>query len=340
MRRQRSVVWWFQLYAWTVYGVGTYLSVLPQVGAGQWLPLIGIKVVRTGLGFSASLLLVRIYRHDRGRSIGAHAFVVLLSSYFLGTVWLVVFESAMALARGQSPAWVTMPRDSIDYALVLVAWSWGYLALRFWRIATEANGRVAMLELEALRYQLNPHFLFNALNSIRSSVPINGHVARAMIGELSRFLRHALESAPTALTPLREEIAAIRNYLAIEQRRFEDRLHVHVDVHPATETLLVPGLLLHPLVENAIKHGLPTQPIDGVPMALRIVTSQEPGAIAIEVANTGVLAPGTRVTPGLGIGLRNVRERLERFFADRASLDVRQDGHWVRARIVIRRAHA
>jgi hypothetical protein len=340
--RPRSVLRWFQLYGWTAYGVSTYLSVLPALGAGQWLPLIWIKVLRTCLGFGASLVLIRLYRRIAGRSLGVHTVVVIVASSVLGAVWVVTFLLAVALIRGKSLStvpWPTLPRESIDYTFVLLAWSGAYLALRLWRAASRAANRVTELELEALRYQLNPHFLVNALISIRASIPADALPARAMISELSRFLRHALESSPTALTPLGQEIAALDSYLAIERRRFQGQLDIDVRVDPSAEQLMVPGLLLHPLVENAIKHGLPGRRTDQ-PMALRVVAAEEAGAIAIEVANTGVLGPRVSAVVGLGIGLRNVRERLERVFPDRASLDLRQDGAWVRVRIEIRRADA
>jgi hypothetical protein len=322
-----------------VYAVSTYLTVLPQVGPGQWRPLIAIKIFRTALGFGTSLLLIRVYRRLPGRSIRRHTSVALLASTALGIAWCVTFLVVMALARGRTVPWDSIPRESIDYAFVLLAWSGGFLALRFWRAAARASAKVTALELEALRYQLNPHVLFNALNSIRASVPADASTARAMIGELSRFLRHVLESAPTALTSLGREMAAVDSYLAIERQRFEGRLAIDVHVDPAAEGLMVPSLMLHPLVENAIKHGLPAYAEATEPMVLRVVAVEEANAIAIEVANTGVLTPtGLATTQGLGIGLRNVRERLDRVFPDRASLDLRQDGSWVRARIEIKGA--
>ena len=342
MARPRSALGWFQLYGWTVYGVGTYLSVLTAVGAGQWLPLIWIKVLRTSLGFGASLVLIRLYRRVVGRSLGVHAVVILVASTALGALWVVTFLVALALIRGKplsTVPWPRLARESIDYTFVLFAWSGAYLTLQLWRAASRAANRVTELELETLRYQLNPHFLFNALNSIRASIPADAFAARTMIGEMSRFLRHALESSPTALMPLRQEIAAIDSYLAIERRRFQGRLDVDIHVDPAAEHVMVPGFLLHPLVENAIKHGLPGRGADQ-PMALRVVAVEEAGAIAIEVTNTGVLGSRAPAAVGLGIGLRNVRERLERVFPDRASLELRQDGAWVKARIEIRRGDA
>jgi hypothetical protein len=330
---RRSAIWWFQAYGWTAYGLSVYLAMLPALRPGAWFPMLGIKALRTGLGLSASLVLVRLYDSLRGRQLAVVVLTAVAASTLLGGLWLVVFEVSVALVQGaslQSLDWTAMPRELIDYAFVLLAWSGAYLGIGLWQEAAAVRGRITAVELESLRYQINPHFLFNALNSIRACVPDEATVAREMINDLSRFLRHIL-TAPHALVPLSQECAAVTSYLAIEQRRFAHRLRVAVNVEPAVAEVPVPAFLLHTLAENAITHGLPgrTDPMD-----LRVSATAIPGGVSLEIANTGALLVGAALQhDGLGVGLDNVRGRLERLYPGHATLALVQDGPWVKARI-------
>jgi hypothetical protein len=343
--QRRSAVWWLQVYGWTVYGLSVYLAMLPALRPGQWIPMLGVKVLRTALGLGSSVVLMRVYRMVAGRSLATHVATTLAASLILGAAWLVSFEVALATATGKglvSVDWSAVPREVIDYAFVLLAWSGAYFGIQFWRSAenerrraASARARVTEVELQSLRYQLNPHFLFNALNSIRASVPTDAPVARQLISDFSRFLRHTLQSSGFATVPLSDECASIASYLAIERRRFEDRLCVDVTVDPAVGDTPVPCFLLHPLVENAIKHGLPGRT---APMELHVSAVAVDGGVLVEVANIGQLSrDGTSLSQpeGMGIGLRNVRARLERAYRGHASIALVQDGPWVRARIAI-----
>ena len=141
-------------------------------------------------------------------------------------------------------------------------------------------------QLEMLRYQLNPHFLFNALNSIRASVDEDKQRAKQMITQLSEFLRHSLLSGETKEIPLREEFEAVQNYLAIEKIRFEEKLEVEFDVEEKAKDFKVPCFLLNPLVENAIKHGLQTSP---KPLKIKVSAKTDDQKLLLEVANSGNL---------------------------------------------------
>jgi LytS/YehU family sensor histidine kinase len=171
--------------------------------------------------------------------------------------------------------------------------------------------------------------LFNALNSIRASIDEDKARAKRMVTEFSEFLRYSLTSSDAANIPLREELAAIRNYLAIEQIRFEDKLDVQFDIDAKAKDVRLPGFLIHPLVENAIKHGMNGD----APLRLRIAARVNNGTLHIEVANTGHWhASGN----GMGIGLRNVEQRLQQLFPDRSRFAIAEAEGWVRATIEIR----
>ncbi len=167
--------------------------------------------------------------------------------------------------------------------------------------------RAAQLsELRALRYQLNPHFLFNTLNSL-SALVMTGRrdEAEAMILNLATFYRSSLTSDPSGDVPLADEIAVQRLYLDIESVRFPDRLSVNIDVPEDLANAAVPGLILQPLVENAIKHGVARST---KPVAIHLSARVEGDQLILSVADD---APGTaRPAEGNGIGQTNVRDRL------------------------------
>jgi two-component system LytT family sensor kinase len=211
---------------------------------------------------------------------------------------------------------VPAPREALDYSLTLLAWSAIYLGLRWWQElqdqrarALEAAALAQQAQLDALRYQLNPHFLFNGLNSIRALIEEDAGRARRMVTALSEFLRYPLTSAAGSDVPLATEIDAIRNYLAIEQIRFEDRLRVTLDISRDADAAAIPSFLLHPLVENAITHGFSSG--DGT-LTLRVTARVRDAQLWLEVINSGRWKPTHAAADrrGTGTGLRNVQSRL------------------------------
>jgi two-component system, LytTR family, sensor kinase len=181
--------------------------------------------------------------------------------------------------------------------------------------------------MEALQNQINPHFLFNTLNSISSLVRFDPEKARDVISKLATILRRLLNSAD-AFVPLREEVEFIDNYLDIEVVRFgNDKLRVVKDLDPASLDVMVPSMLLQPLVENSIKHGL-SEMIEGGSIYLRSRLSDS--GLVIEVEDDGVGMAATKVfettsTRGTGIGMANISERLEVLYGDAARMTI--DSH-------------
>jgi sensor histidine kinase YesM len=235
---------------------------------------------------------------------------------------------------------------SISRYFFLVAWASFYLALTFAKDVGASERRAAefaqaaqQAELRALRYQVNPHFLFNTLNSL-SSLVITGRnkEAEAMIMNLSTFFRSSLSGDPTVDVPLEDEIALQRLYLDIEAIRFPKRLEVQIDLPAALRDWPVPGLILQPIVENAIKHGV-ARSTGTVTVAIEAMAMGD--ELRITISNDG--AAGT--TPdenGAGIGLSNVRSRLAARFGDAASMQVdRPDAAHFRVTLTLpRNSHA
>jgi two-component system, LytTR family, sensor kinase len=217
-------------------------------------------------------------------------------------------------------------------------WAFGLLALtheaearRRERRLVEAQAQAHEAQVRALRYQVNPHFLYNTLNSIAALIlDRRNDTAEAMVIRLSDFFRSSLSQDPLADTTLIREIELQRLYLDIEEVRFADQLQVEVRLPRELEDALAPSLILQPLVENALKHGLRGP---GQPMRLTISARAEADRLTLEVADDGrgQNAPGG----GTGVGLKNIERRLAARFQDQARLAVESTSDGFRARIIL-----
>lgn len=235
----------------------------------------------------------------------------------------------------------------LHYLIILVC----HHALEYYRKyedgrlrASQLEAKLANAQLHALKMQLHPHFLFNTLHSISELVHDDPARAETMIVRLSDFLRLTLDHVGVPQVPVEEEIDFLRRYLDIEKMRFEDRLTVEWDIDPTIRHVSVPNLILQPLVENAIKHGLSRNTDEGV---LRISCKADDGKLSMKVFNNGP-AP-QRATVNLqepvreGVGLNNTRSRLERIYGGDHHIDFRhsaEGGFEVTIRIPIRPATA
>ncbi|HYU16820.1 MAG TPA: histidine kinase [Candidatus Acidoferrum sp.] len=203
---------------------------------------------------------------------------------FLGVYFLVAFLAASRRGRERALA-----------------------AVRLERQLTEAR-------LQALKMQLNPHFLFNALNMIASHVYDDPRTAEVMIGHLSDFLRLTLKSADAQEVPLESELAFLQAYLAIMKARFEERLEVAMDVPPEARSGLVPHLILQPLVENAVAHCMDDP---GRPGRIRVSAAREGDRLRVRIEDNGPGSPGgLEEALGRGVGLSNTASRLRHLYGD------------------------
>ena len=231
-------------------------------------------------------------------------------------------------------AW--LPGALLFWFGVFLTWTVFYFTALSLRRASRFKAEALRLEvlakdaqLRALQAQVNPHFFFNSLNSVRALIFEDREAAAHMIDQLANLMRHALQSSQHATVPLSAELDAVRAYLAIEQSRFEDRLRVSFDIPPGTDHVHVPPMALQTLVENAVKYGVETS-ADGGDIRITAQRSAGMNALQIEVANTGELRSASGST---GIGLRNARQRLQLACGEHASLELRQQAGWVYATI-------
>lgn len=314
---------------------------------------LGYMVVAKGLlallGLLCSLVLWRVYQRLRQPEASLTRVIVtsVVASYALALVWTAADNlvdipvSGWLLGReGRIRGVFGLFAGSVYNAFTLLAWSLLYFAIKHHDAMTAERERAARAEalaqkaqLEALRYQIHPHFLFNTLNAISTLVADQrGADATRMLARLGDFLRATLDGRATEQVTLAEELEFVQRYVDIEQVRLGERLVVQVDVPPEARPAHVPWLLLQPLVENAIRHGVSMREEGGT---VTIQARRDGSQLSLVVADDGPgWAGGPAPGNGNGIGLANTRERLRALYGDRQSLEV--DSGTGGARISIR----
>jgi sensor histidine kinase YesM len=178
-------------------------------------------------------------------------------------------------------------------------------------------------ELRSLKSQINPHFIFNSLNSLRALIDEDPARARQSVTQLANLLRYSLQSSQLETVPFEDELRVVNDYLALEQVRHEERLQVRLDVAPEALQLPIPPMLLQTLVENAVKYGISARSDGG---EIAIIARRENGALRLQVTNPGSLpdaALRVRANGSTGVGLKNAGERLRLLFGERATLNLR-----------------
>lgn len=321
---------------WCFYFVVNTLRMYQMGETGQ-VSMAGKRCVVVLLGMALSFLLYGVLRPFDRRSLATRISVAFLFSvpisfayaainYSAFYVWNPSDQDLAELAKYPHMAGAAsmIVESAINWYFFIAAWAVLYVALSYAAVARRVEREAASLraaaqaaELRALRYQVNPHFLFNTLNSL-SSLVMSGkrEEAERMILNLSTFFRTSLAGDPSEDVPLFEEIRLQRLYLDIEAVRFPERLKVEVEIPDPLRTACVPGLILQPLVENAIKYGVSRA---RRPVTVRIRAREEAGRLVLGVEDDGDPLPGKRgggAGEGTGVGLRNVRERIAARFGD------------------------
>jgi len=266
--------------------------------------------------------------------------------------WRATLPRVLALSAVESTVWIAVgfgwPYGVLGYQLsnywlliITLVWVNGTITFAGWhslyffyhlfdrlnrseieRLRLASNVKEA--ELRALKSQVNPHFIFNSLNSLRALIDEDPARARQSVTQLANLLRYSLQSGQLETVPFEDELRIVNDYLALEQVRHEERLRVRLDIAPDTLALPVPPMLLQTLVENAVKYGISTRAEGG---EIAIIARCEHGALRLQVTNPGELATPADKTraASTGVGLRNAAERLRLLFGERATLQLRAE---------------
>ncbi len=263
----------------------------------------------------------------RSTALASALFLSVGFSYILGVLCTVVSAlTALHLVEPQTHlSWSLVAAQAFEAAIILIAWSALYFGIKHYGTVEEQRERLLESEatareaqLQALRYQMQPHFLFNTLNAV-SSLVVSKQPERAteMIAKLAALLRNTLSFPEAHVVTLREELAVTEEYLSIEQVRFGPRLAVSLSVSAEAYEAQVPRFLLQPIVENAIRHGIARCP-NGGEVAIRASASE--GRLRIDIENDHTEALLQSGDKGNGLGLANTKTRLEKLYGEQGSV--------------------
>jgi two-component system, LytTR family, sensor kinase len=335
--------------SWTLIGFLTgnrhYLVAYSTGGAGQW----GEAMLRTLLCYAWLWALATpliLYLADRfplrSGSFRRNLMIHLPSSLFLGLLLIAIEVIAAGLFWNNNVKLEALTGDFLNtlrlclHTEIMTYWAilgirhafvWYYgsrerelESARLQLKLSEVEAGLKLAQLDALKMQLHPHFLFNTLNTISILMPEDVGAARQMLFKLSDLLRATLKTSDHEIT-LRQELDLLRCYLEIEQTRFQDRLTVRMNIDPAALDARAPTLILQPLVENAIKHGIAPR---AAPGTVEISAARNNGSIELRVSDDG--SEMTDFDPGrpIGVGLANVRARLEKLYPGAFSFEMKR----------------
>jgi len=341
------------LAAWAIYGLVSFGGAVPYIGVAPHLNSIQSlalnRIAFALLGLLGTGLLRALSQRQKQRGTRWLSIAVWLApiSCLMGVADTYVSNLVRAAAGGLSVGGAfSLFGGAVTSAAVFLCWSACYLGICIHEqmqtehqnaLRAEANAREA--QWMALRAQLNPHFLFNSLNSVQALIDEDPARAGEAIGQLASLLRHSLNEESVGMVPLAEEIEMIEKYLAIEKIRFEENLSVRVEVQAAAADWCVPSFLLHPLVENAIRYGMQTS---AMPLEVRIRVSVDHGDLHMEIANTGrwlelesAEKSADLSRKGNGLGLELVRKQLEQSYPKSYSSSLTSKDGWVIQRIEV-----
>ncbi|MBT3562648.1 MAG: histidine kinase [Gammaproteobacteria bacterium] len=326
--------WTLQIVGWSGWVV---LFTIRDFYWGQPLERVTLLGVQALAGLILTTGLRYIYQAVWEHPIRTRIMVVVGASYLMAAIWQPVknyFQFAYYDDYRAVEAYGQLAYFSgiIGYSYFLIlCWSGLYFALKFYRLlqqqvqkSIKAESMAHEAQLRMLRYQLNPHFLFNTLNAI-STLILSGDnkIANEMLSKLSNFLRYSLDKDPMGKVDIDHEINTMKHYLEIEKVRFDERLQLEFNVEDEVKTALVPSLLLQPLVENSIKYAVANSEKGGkITIGARAVA----GNLLLEVSDNG---PGIEFISGQmpvfnGVGIVNTKERLEAIYGLRHSIKFNQ----------------
>lgn len=337
---KRRLYWTLQIGGWLVYAIVQIVSSILATGSVSprrvvfllYEALICLLVThgfrifvkrQKWITFPMPWLIVRVL---------ISVFLLGLFVYFLRmpvSFFLGLFDQEVALDPSRIGGLTSV------YAVIFFLWSVLYFTYHYfdqYNKALKYEATMVQIELNNLKSQLNPHFIFNALNSIRALVDENPAKSKQAINQLSTILRSSLASEKKGLTKFNDELKIVKDYLGLESIRFEERLKTEFDIHPESHDFYVPSLMIQTLVENGIKHGISKLTAGGI---IQVKTLVEKGKLKVHIRNSGHLINGTKRNK-TGIGLKNTVHRLKLIYGDGATFRiVNENDNFVLTEIII-----
>ena len=321
-RDRGRLFWILNIGGWVGYTLTAWLGAFAHEKPESYFAVIAVTAA---VGFAVTIPMRYLFRHFWARSPLILAAVMMSTCYVtaLGWRWLhnVLYYDWV------KNSW--QPEELMDYVsgvmgsfYILLCWTGLYFGIKYYQQLQEqteqtlkATAAAHQAQLKMLRYQLNPHFLFNTLNAI-STLILDGanETANKAVSRLSDFLRYTLDNDPMSQVTLGSELSALDLYLEIEKVRFGDRLIIEKTIESPAEKALVPSLILQPLIENAIKYAITPYEDGGT---LRISARVQRGVLVMQISDTGPgLGNSESNHKSSGVGLKNTRDRLQQLYGD------------------------
>jgi len=340
MSKKNNIYWTCQFIGWTLYAaINLFFFKLSYKTNFKdillfliWLPL-GITITHAYrfIVLKYNILKVNVFFQIP---------IIIVSSLIMSILFFIINISIVNLFSHSTEEIDLLAATSkiLSLVLIFIIWSVIYFGFHFFdnykkteiqNLKLEANTKE--VELNKLKSQLNPHFMFNSMNSIRALVDEDPKKAKVAITQLSNILRNTLMMHKNKFITLEEELVLVKDYLELEHIRFEERLNFNFDINPNTLTLNVPPMMVQTLVENGIKHGISKYPEGG---SISIITLKNENSFEIEIINTGQL--NTSIKSHSGVGVENTTNRLELLFGKKASFSLKNlDDKNVISKIII-----
>lgn len=320
-----GLFWTLHTGGWLGYALVSYIGSLLHDMRGVWVFVILLNSI---VGWLVSIPLRYVFRKVTNLPPWQMLLAIIVTSFAVAVVWQV-FKNLHyweIYKHGYQPEeWYMYVSNSLNAFYIIMCWSGLYFGVKNYQAlqrekqnSLTATAMAHQAHLKMLRYQLNPHFLFNTLNAISTLILMQENkTAEKMVSRLSDFLRYSLDKDPIKKVPLKQEIQALNLYLEIEKVRFTDRLHVELNIDDASQEALVPSLILQPIIENAIKYAVSKMENGG---SIRIAAHSFGQDLLLEVSDDG---PGADIVDGQlhrthsnnqGVGLTNIQERLQSLY--------------------------
>lgn len=328
MINKRRIYWICQIGGWSLYGISN-LFLLSTARVLSVSDITG-QIIHTAFYILIThlLRLLMIRRNWLGNSWPTLIPKVVFATFLIGLIdyaFLLLLQFSLGTLMKSDFSFESM------LASVLISWTltfiWALIYFTYhyferYNKSLQFEATINEIELNNLKSQLNPHFIFNALNSIRALVDENPAKSKIAITQLSNILRYSLILDKKKLIPFQDEMQTVKDYLALESIRFEERLKTSFDIHPDAYLYMVPPMMIQTLVENGIKHGVSNLKNGG---HIKVVAEVKNNALLVQIRNSGTYKNGVK-SPNGGYGLQNTKRRLKLIYGSGASFKIANEG--------------
>jgi len=341
-RPLRSLFWRVQITVWVVFGIGNFLVQVLRPEIQHLVLILNFVAVTLGGFLFTSLYRSYLKKHQFTFTLSVRSFLLRLtvSSLLLAICWTILNGLIyLPFAEKLHVRPVVFIMNIIPLLIIVLVWNLTYLLYQLFTQyhVTEIEKLQLQVEVQKaqmgnLKAQINPHFIFNALNNIRAMILEDHQQARHMVTKFSEILRYALQHSDEMETTVAEELNMLKQYLQLVKIQYEERLSFRINAAPELLSQKIPPMILQLLVENAVKHGIALKPEGG---EIVITIEDHPTSFLLSVRNTGTLSNNNTLEDSLGVGLRNINERLELIYGNQAVLTMTETGTDVLVAITI-----